>query len=314
VALGLALSSCDLLNVLNGGDSAKLNAPPAPATVDGVVNWTDGDSGTLSFTLSMGGDAARFVDPRLVSDSNRSAVGITDAADSLYAINELVFKQKKYSLLQIIKAIDDNFAGEENQKIRADLLAIPKFGEDGKNEAAMWVTKVMEIYNNALDSVPYATRNGNYTAGYYALNVNDIYGKRTQALPSGRLKGVPLANSITPHYGMEQADLLSALNSKSEVNFTDFAVNGATATLTIDSALFPGEGGISNLASIFKTFLTTGGMQLQPNVVSRALLLEAYEHPEKHPYLMVRVAGYCAYFQELSDELKRIIINRTCYS
>jgi formate C-acetyltransferase len=85
-------------------------------------------------------------------------------------------------------------------------------------------------------------------------------------------------------------------------------------TFTIDAALFQGENGIENLASVFRTFLTTGGMQLQPNVIDRKILLEAYENPEKHKYLMVRIAGYCAYFNELSDALKKIIINRTCYS
>ena len=113
---------------------------------------------------------------------------------------------------------------------------------------------------------------------------------------------------------MEQGDLLSALNSMSKVNFIDYAVNGATATLSIDVALFPGEEGIKNLSAIFRTYLTKGGIQLQPNIISRALLLEAYEHPEKHRYLMVRVAGYCAYFQELSDDMKKTIINRTCYT
>jgi len=85
-------------------------------------------------------------------------------------------------------------------------------------------------------------------------------------------------------------------------------------TFTIDAALFPGEEGVKNLASIFRTFLTEGGMQFQPNVVSRDMLRDAYEHPEKYKYLMVRVAGYCAYFNELSDDLKKIIINRVCYS
>jgi len=171
----------------------------------------------------------------------------------------------------------------------------------------------MEIYNNALDSVR-STRNGRYSAGYYALNVGQRYGKRTPALPSGRLKGVPLSNSIIPHYGMEQADLLSSLNCISGVNFTDLAENGATATFTIDSALFQGPDGVKKLASIIKTFLTTGGMQMQPNVVNRGLLIDAYKHPEKYPYLMVRIAGYCAYWRELTEELKLSIINRTCYS
>ena len=241
------------------------------------------------------------------------AIGVTDVADSLYALNEVVFKKKIYSLEQIIKAIDANFEGEENQKIRKDLQAVQKYGDDSSREAADWVSKVMHIYNNALDSAP-CPRNGRYSAGYYALNVSDIYGKKTPALPSGRLKGVPLANSVIPHYEMEQNDLLSALNSISDVNFTDHADNGTTVTFTIDSALFPGEEGVNNLAGIFKTFLTSGGMQLQPNIIDRKILIEAYNNPEKHKYLMVRVAGYCAYFNELSDDLKKIIINRTCYS
>ncbi len=246
--------------------------------------------------------------------SGIQAVGITDVADSLHAIDELVFISGKYTLLEMIKAIDSNFEGAENQRIREDILAVPKFGDDSSPEAAKWVSKVMQMYCKALASVPSCDRDGVYSAGYYALNVNDRYGLKTQALPSGRLKGVPLANSVTPHYGMEESDLLSSLNSMSQVNFKDFAPNGTTATLHIDAALFPGREGIKNLAALFKTYLTKGGMQFQPNVISREILIDAYNNPEKYKYLMVRVAGYCSYFNELSDDLKKVIINRTCYS
>ena len=242
------------------------------------------------------------------------AVGVTDVADSLHAIDELVFKQKKYSLLELLWAMDANFeGGSKNQKIREDIMAIPKFGDDSSPAPAEWVTLVMKIYNEALEQCPYAVRNGNYTAGYYALNVSDRYGIKTQALPSGRLKGTPLANSVAPAYAMEKADLLSSLNALTQANFTDYAANGTTATFTIDAALFPGDEGVKNLGSIFKTFFTSGGMQFQPNIVSRGMLQDAYDHPEKYKYLMVRVAGYCAYFNELSDDLKKVIINRTCY-
>ncbi len=248
------------------------------------------------------------------NSSGIQAIGVTDVADSLYALDEVVFKQKKYNLIEVINAIDANFEGEKNQQIRADLLAVPKFGDDTSEKASEWVTRVMEIYNRVLASVEGCPRGGIYTAGYYALNVNDRYGKKTQALPSGRLKGVPLANSVAPHYAMEKADLLSSLNSVGAVDFTDFAPNGTTLTFTIDAALFKGLEGVKNLAAIFKTYLTEGGMQFQPNVINRQILIDAYNHPEKYKFLMVRVAGYCAYFNELSDELKLIIINRTCYA
>ncbi|TFG24329.1 MAG: radical SAM protein [Promethearchaeota archaeon] len=249
-----------------------------------------------------------------INSSGIQALGVTDVADSLHAINEVVFKKKLYSINDIINAIEKNFQGDYNQNIRSALLAVPKFGDDSSRAATEWVSKVMEIYNNALDSVKNCPRNGRYSAGYYALNVCTSYGKNTPALPSGRLKGVPLANSVIPHYGMEQSDLFSALNSIAGVNFTDHAENGTTVTFTIDSSLFQGKEGVKNLASIIKTFLTKGGMELQPNVINREILLDAYKNPEKHPYLLVRIAGYCAYFNELSDEMKQIIINRTCYS
>ncbi len=242
------------------------------------------------------------------------AVGVTDVADSLYAINEVVYKKKLYTIYDIIKAIDNNFQGPRNQQIRSALLAVPKFGDDSSKEATEWVNKVMQIYNNALDSVENCPRNGRYSAGYYALNVGTLYGKKTQALPSGRLKGVPLANSVTPHYGMDESDLLSSLNSIASVNYIEHAENGATVTFHIDSAMFQGTEGVKKLANLCKTFLTTGGMQLQPHIVNRELLLDAIKHPEKHRYLMVRIAGYCAYFNELSEEMKWTIINRTCYS
>jgi formate C-acetyltransferase len=248
------------------------------------------------------------------NSSGIQAVGITDAADSLHAINEVVFKKKLYSLIDIINAIDNDFEGEYYQQIREALLAVPKLGHDESSETIKWVNKTLDIYCNALKQVPNPPRNGIYTAGYYALNVSDVYGKKTPSLPSGRMKGVPLANSITPHYGMLMSDLLSSLNSVAGVDFEKYAPNGTTVTFTMDSALFQGKDGVRNLSGIFSTYFKKGGMQFQPNVINREMLLDAYDHPEKYPYLLVRVAGYCSYFNHLSDDLKKVIINRTCYS
>lgn len=249
-----------------------------------------------------------------LNSSGIQAVGVVDVADSLSALEEVVFRQRRHGLRDVLAAMDGDFEGAAGQRIRAELLAVPKFGDDSSPEPTRWVTRVMGMFNQALASVPNCPRNGRYSAGYYALNVGNRYGKKTPALPSGRLYGVPLANSIIPHYGMEQADLLASLNSNAGVDFAEHAENGTTVTFTIDAALFQGPDGPKNLASIYKTFFAKGGMQLQPNVVSREILLDAYEHPEKHRYLMVRIAGYCAYFNELSDEMKRSIIDRTCYS
>lgn len=248
------------------------------------------------------------------NSSGIQAVGITDAADSLFAINEVVFRKKLFTMEEVIEAIYHDFEGERNTLVRKALLEVPKFGQDESDEAQRWVNKVLQIYINALKSVPNVPRNGIYAAGYYALNVNRVYGVKTPSLPSGRVKGTPLANSITPHYGMQMADLLSSLNSVAGIDYISYAPNGTTVTFTIDASLFQGNDGVRNLSGIISTFFDKGGMQFQPNVINREILLDAYKHPENYPFLLVRIAGYCAYFSQLSDELKLEIINRTCYS
>ena len=249
-----------------------------------------------------------------INSSGIQAVAITDVADSLYAIDEVVFRKKRYTIDEVIFAMESNFEGEKNSEIREALRNVPKFGDDMTPDPQKWVNKVLEIYVNALKSVPSCPRNGAYTAGYYALNVNIVYGENSPALPSGRLKGTPFAHSIAPHYGKQSLDLVSALNAVSDIDFERFAPNGTTITFTIDSGLFQGNDGVKNLSAIIRSFFKKGGMQFQPNVINKEILIDAYHHPEKHPYLLVRIAGYCAYFNDLSDELKLAIINRTCYS
>ncbi|HQN00886.1 MAG TPA: pyruvate formate lyase family protein, partial [Candidatus Hydrogenedentes bacterium] len=249
-----------------------------------------------------------------INSSGIQAVAVTDVADSLHALDEVVFQQRRYTMTDVLHALETNFEGDGPRQIREALLAVPKFGDDAAPEATAWVNRVLRIYNDALASVPNCPRGGRYAAGYYALNVGTRYGKTTPALPSGRQAGVPLANSLIPHYGMKKTDLLSSLNAVAGLNFAEHAENGTTATLTIDAALFQNAEGVKNLAAIFRAFLAQGGMQLQPNVLDRQVLLDAYDHPEKYPDLLVRIAGYCAYFNELSDEMKQTIINRTCYS
>ncbi len=86
------------------------------------------------------------------NSSGIQAVGITDVADSLHAINEVVYKKKLYSIHDIINAIDNDFEGEYHQQIRSALLAVPKFGHDESREAVEWVNKALQIYVNALET------------------------------------------------------------------------------------------------------------------------------------------------------------------
>ncbi len=249
-----------------------------------------------------------------INSSGIQAVGVTDVADSLAALDQLVFRDKRYTLVQVLEAMDANFEGERHAQLLADLLAVPKFGDDSAPDAHLWVDRVLQVYVDALRATDHPNRDGVYAAGYYGLNVNMVYGRKTPALPSGRLYGTPLANSICPHFGMQQVDLSSALNAVARVDFAKYAPNGTTLTSTIDSGLFPGDEGTRNLAGLIRGFFDQGGMQFQPNLIDREILLDAYHNPGKHKNLVVRIAGYCAYFDDLSDELKREILQRSYYT
>jgi formate C-acetyltransferase len=248
------------------------------------------------------------------NSSGIQAVGVTDVADSLAAIQELVFRQRRYTLAQVVDAIRDDFQDERHHDLHRALLAVPKFGDDASGDAHVWMNRVLDLYVEALRSAPHATRNGRFVAGYYGLNVSRVYGLKTPALPSGRRNGTPLANSLCPHHGMQMVDLTSSLNAVARVDFARHAPNGTTLTPTIDSGMFPGADGVRNLAGLIRGFFDQGGMQFQPNLVSREVLLDAYRNPGKHKDLVVRIAGYCAYFDDLSDELKLEIIGRSYYT
>lgn len=249
-----------------------------------------------------------------LNSSGIQAVGVTDVADSLAAVEELVFRQRRCTMAQVLAALDADFQGPEHEALQRDLLAVPKFGDDSARPARDWMHRVLELYVEALRGTPHESRGGRYVAGYYGLNVNRVYGRKTPALPSGRKAGTPLANSLCPHFGMRMLDLTSALNAVAQVDFARFAPNGTTHTPTIDSGMFPGREGVKNLAGLIRGYFQQGGMQLQPNLVSRELLLDAYRNPGKHPDLVVRIAGFCARFDDLSDELKREIIDRSYYT
>lgn len=247
-----------------------------------------------------------------INSSGIQAVGITDVADSLLAIDHLVFKEGRYTMHELLQALEADFLGW--QRLHQDLLSCPKFGNDSSDEPTRWMHQVMQAWVDALGKSPHPSRNGKYVAGYYGLNVNRVYGKKTPSLPSGRRRGEPLANSLCPHFGMQMVDLTSSLNAVARLDFAKFAPNGTTLTPTIDTGMFPGHEGVRNLAGLICGFFNQGGMQLQPNLVSRALLQDAYDNPGKHKDLVVRIAGYCAYFDDLSDELKREMLARTYYS
>jgi formate C-acetyltransferase len=118
------------------------------------------------------------------------------------------------------------------------------------------------------------------------------------------------ASGIAPSNGMDKKGPTALLNSVNRIDFTNIA-NGVNLNVNFEQHLLNKDAGRQAFSSIVKTYFKNGGMQLQVNVLDPKVLMEAKENPELYPYLLVRVSGYSAYFNDLTPEMKDEIISRS---
>ncbi|MBN2283496.1 MAG: formate acetyltransferase [Deltaproteobacteria bacterium] len=238
--------------------------------------------------------------------SGVQGVGVADTADSLAALDDVVFKKERYTLEQVVAAVKDDFNGHE--ALRAMMIAAPKFGNDIAL-ADDYACEIVTIFHEAL-SRHAGTRGGPYVPGFYSSTCHVGFGKHTGALPSGRKKGEPLAASLGASNGRDRLGATALLNSAARIDGT-LSPNGYALNLRFDPHILAGERGARTLSALVKGFFASGGMEMQLNVLDPDMLEDAFHNPGKYPGIVVRVAGYCAYFDDLPASVQREIINRT---
>ncbi len=240
------------------------------------------------------------------NSSGVQGVGVADVADSLAAIHQVVFEQKKYSLMAVINALKSNF--DKNPKMQAELSNAPKFGND-LDLPDQYAAQVAEIFHDALAGYK-NTRGGNYVPGFYSSTCHVGFGNRTEALPSGRKQKEPFAASLGCANGRDRRGVTALLNSVAKVDST-LAMNGYALNLRFDKTTLDGEKGLRVMTALAKGFFNSGGMEMQLNVLDPDMLEDARQNPGRYPGIVVRVAGYCAYFDDLPNSVKQEIIDRT---
>jgi pyruvate formate-lyase/glycerol dehydratase family glycyl radical enzyme len=278
------------LDRVEASNACNFPTPFASLTVEGCIDSArDLASGGASFNAS-----------------GIQGVGLADIANSLAAIEEVVFQKKEYSLRDIASACKDNFKRAET--LRAKLLKAPKFGNDHKmvDEIAR---KLMHQFNDLI-SENTNTRGGRWIPGFYSMTCHRGMGKYTSALPSGRLKGEALADGLAPSDGSDVLGPTASLNSVAHLDHT-MCANGINLNVKFDARTLKGEQGAALLQALIGGYFDQGGMQIQVNVLDPSVLLEAQKHPEKHRNLLVRVSGYCSHFVDLTPAMQDEIIQRT---
>lgn len=238
-------------------------------------------------------------------------IQVANLADSLAAIKELVYDEKRISREELKQALADNFEGHEITQTML-LKRAPKYGND-----IQWVDELgakwagyfrerMKDYTNY--------RGGPYHTGMYTVSAHVPMGENVGASADGRKAKEPLADGgMSPVYGRDMTGPTAVLKSVSRMD-DSFTTNGGLLNMKFLPEFFRTQTGRDKFEHFLRAFVDLEIPHIQFNVVNREDLIDAQIHPERHQSLTVRVAGYTAYFTELAGKLQDEIIERTSYA
>ena len=240
------------------------------------------------------------------NSTGNSSIGIGNVADSLNIIKYAVFDKKLCTARELYDAVMANWEGYEelHQVIQNE---VPHYGNNNP-EADQFVQWVAQVYRDAVNSV--RGPRGRWSAGLYPVTMNIVLGWGTWASPDGRKTGEPLADGISPVQGMDKSGPLACLNSVLHFDQTEFA-NGTLLNMKFHPTALSGANGLEKLKAVMNTYFDRGGMEMQLNIVDGKTLRDAQEHPENYKDLVVRVAGFSAYFVEVFKDCQDDLIRRT---
>ena len=243
-------------------------------------------------------------------------VGIANMADSLAAIKKLVFDEKKITTRQLWDAILDDFQSPENKRIQRMLIEdAPKYGNDDDSVDQL----VVEAYDSYIDEIRNYPNTryqrgpigGIRYAGTSSISANVGQGMGTMATPDGRNAKEPLAEGCSPAHNSDKKGPTAVFKTVSKLR-TEKITGGVLLNQKMTPSMLEKEENKEKLEMLIRTFFNRlHGYHVQYNIVSRETLLDAQAHPERHKDLIVRVAGYSAFFNVLSRKTQDDIIGRT---
>lgn len=237
-------------------------------------------------------------------------VGLADTADSLAALKTLIFEEKRITMSELLDALDCDFEGQEAlQQILINHA--PKYGND-IDEVDLLARYVGHIYCREVKRGR-DPRGGHYRPGLYAVSANVPLGLSVGALPSGRRAKAPLADGgLSVKHGMDVNGPTAAMSSVAKIDHQE-ATNGTLLNQRYNPSALNSIEDRRKLGDLIRTYFGLGGLHVQFNCIDSETLRKAKANPEEYRGLLVRVAGYSAYFVELDDSVQDDIISRTEY-
>ena len=238
--------------------------------------------------------------------SSVNGLGMADVADSLVAIDRLVFRERCVTLPDLAQVVRSDFAGAESLAARAS--AGPHYGNDVA-EPDQIVARLVEDFCRQVDGYR-NPRGGRFQSGMYSVASHASLGKLTGALPNGRRVGQTLANALSPCQGRDTVGPTALLLSATKLDHSRLG-NGMVLDVKFHPSFFEDESRCRAFSAVVESYFDMGGLGVQFNVISRETLLAAQRSPQDHRDLLVRVSGFSAYFIDLDTVVQDEIIART---
>ncbi|MFZ2330363.1 MAG: trans-4-hydroxy-L-proline dehydratase [Atribacterota bacterium] len=233
-------------------------------------------------------------------------VGIGTITDSLSAIKYHVFDKKHISMDTLLSILADNYRGElkARQLLKQDT---PRYGNDD-DYADTIMQEVFEAFYQEVEGRS-NTKGGKYCINMLPTTCHIYFGSVIGATPDGRKAGEPLSEGISPVQGADRYGPTAVIKSAAKMD--QVKTGGTLLNQKFTPSLLEGEKGLESLAHLIRAYFKLGGHHIQFNVVKAETLRAAQENPEEYQNLIVRVAGYSDYFNNLSKNLQEEIISRT---
>ncbi|WP_028309161.1 glycyl radical protein [Desulfitibacter alkalitolerans] len=234
-------------------------------------------------------------------------IGVADLINSLAAVRYIVFEKQQATMSELLAALDKDFQGYE--RLYKLCLDAPKYG----NDDPMVDDIAGDMFTFIADEIEqYSSKYGRMTPGILPVSGNTPFGLEVGALPSGRRAWSPLADGVSPSGGTDFNGPGSVLKSVARIPHARF-VQGTLLNMKIEPAMLNTENGITQMMNLLKSMCSLGVYHVQFNVIDQEKLIRAQQYPDEYKGLLVRVAGYTAYFVELGKDVQDEIIGRTIH-
>lgn len=233
--------------------------------------------------------------------------GLGTVTDSLSTLKKHVFEKKSFSMKEMLNALSVNFEGKEVMRQRI-INNTPFFGNDD-DEADDIAVRVYNDLFDLIDGRPNGKEGGKYHLNMLSTTCHNYFGNVMGASPNGRLAGKAISDGTSPSHGSDTRGPTAVIRSLAKLD--QVKSGGTLLNLRFLPSLLKRDEDVAKLGTLIRSYFAQGGHHVQFNVVDTATLIAARDNPEEYRDLLVRMAGYSDYFNDMHDNLKQEIIERT---